>query len=72
MKNTNNQIFLDKITRSTEVKYDGFELSHLGVKAKPKLVVTRAILQTRCFERRIQACTPTLLYFDLLAGGKHG
>ncbi len=71
MKNSNYQIFLDKTMRLAEVKHDECGLPRLDTKTKPKLVVTRAILQTRCLERRIQACTPTLLCFGFLAGGKH-
>lgn len=37
----------------------------------PKLIVTRAILQARCVDQRVQACTPTLLYSLVLDKGQN-
>lgn len=71
MKTTNDQNFLTKCKPFLVSSQTGFDHAESSGGRQSKLIVTRAILNARVYQSRIQACTPTLMSSPFINGGDY-
>lgn len=71
MKTTNDQKFLAKCKPLLVSPHTAFDPAASSGGRQPKLIVTRAILNARVYQHRIQACTPTLMLSPFINGGDY-